>query len=85
MATTNQVAQFKRHYFQNAVICGNCNGEGFQGYADYCRACLGTGIEPLYQFIRNHHAWDPIFSGVMYRRCVKELVNQYTIEALQDA
>ena len=85
MTSTNEVAQFKRHYFQNRVLCGNCNGEGLQGYMDYCRACLGSGIESLQEFKRCNEAYDPILAGVIYRRCVKELVNQRTIDALQDA
>lgn len=49
---------FKRYYFQNAIYCGNCNGSGWQGYADYCRCCSGTGIETLYQFFE-HQLYQP--------------------------
>lgn len=79
MATTIEVAQFQRHYFQNAVICGYCNGD-----RRWCKACDWTGIEPFYEFQRNNSKMDPILAGVIYRQCRKELVNQWTIDLLTE-
>jgi hypothetical protein len=64
--------QYKRYYFENCAICGNCNGAGLQGYLDYCRACDGTGITPYVQFIIDHKG-DPIATSALYTESVKSL------------
>lgn len=60
----------KRYYFQNAIICGNCNGTGLQGYMDYCRACQGNRVESITDYLR--HSKDKIFAGVLYNTAFKE-------------
>lgn len=63
--------QFQRHYFENAVLCGECNGRG-------CKQCYPSqGIESFWQFMymryyRFHEA-DYITLSMKYSECVKEL------------
>jgi len=60
--------QYKRVYFQNFVLCGNCNGEG-------CRVCNSTGVTPWYEYKRIRPDRDEIATGATYRAGIKELVS----------
>jgi len=67
--------KLKRYYFQNAAICGNCNGAGLQGYLDYCRACDGTGVESFLQFIERKKQ-DLISLRIDYNKCIQLLKSE---------
>jgi len=62
----------KRFYFENFILCGNCNGTGLRDYMDYCRVCDGKGIDPFWVFIRNHQA-DLITLRLEYNESLKQL------------
>lgn len=64
----------KRYYFENAILCGNCNGSGLQGYLDYCRACQGTGIDTFSEFACNNKGIDLITLSIVYKQSQKELI-----------
>lgn len=32
-------------YFENKLLCGNCNGNGTDGTQEVCKSCWGTGID----------------------------------------
>ena len=57
--------RYKRKYFENAVYCGLCNGQG-------CKHC-DHGIESFWEYNYWHRNEDPIMNGVTYTACVKEL------------
>jgi len=61
----NPVASYRRKYFENAVLCGECTGAG-------CKRC-NKGIESFWEYNYNHRGEDPIMNGVTYSACVKEL------------
>ena len=65
----------KRYYFENMVLCGNCNGSGLRDYMDYCRCCNATGIESFQEYQRNHNDEDPIMVAIQYNNAVKEINN----------
>ena len=59
--------RYKRKYFENAVLCGECTGAG-------CKRCYKRkGIESFWEYNYNHRGEDPIMIGVTYSACVKEL------------
>jgi hypothetical protein len=62
----------KRYYFENSVLCGNCNGTGLQGYMDYCRLCNGTGITPYPIYLRERKG-ELISMSIEYKKCFNEL------------
>lgn len=55
-----------RYFFENAALCGYCNGDG-------CRGCGHSGIAPWYQFRIDRGYGDDVTLGVEYTACVKEL------------
>ena len=59
---------YKRFYFENAVLCGECTGAG-------CKRC-DHGIESFWEYNYNHRGEDPIMIGVTYSAAVKELQNK---------
>ena len=61
---------YKRKYFENAVLCGECTGAG-------CKRCYTRkGIESFWEYNYNHRGEDPIMIGVTYSAAVKELQNK---------
>lgn len=64
---------FKRFYFENFILCGNCNGTGLRDYMDYCRVCDATGIEKFWQFVENHKRTDLITLHLQYSESLKQL------------
>ena len=36
-------------YFENKLLCGNCNGNGIDGTQEVCKSCWGTG-KATYKF-----------------------------------
>ena len=73
----NNQPTLKRYYFENAILCGNCNGTGLRDYMDYCRVCAGTGLETFDQFTQ-HFKGDLIAIHLFYNQCKNEHhVNDY--------
>ncbi len=65
-----EVPVYRRNYFENAVLCGECTGAG-------CKHCYPLkGIESFWEYNYNHRNEDPIMNGVTYTACVKELQNR---------
>ena len=59
--------EYKRYYFENAVLCAECTGRG-------CKRCFrNKGIESFWEYNYWHRDEDPIMNGVNYTACVKEL------------
>ena len=64
-----EVPAYRRTYFENAVLCGECTGAG-------CKRCYTRkGVESFWEYNYNHRGEDPIMIGVTYTACVKELNN----------
>jgi hypothetical protein len=62
-----EVTTYRRKYFENAVLCGECTGAG-------CKHCYPRkGIESFWEYNYNHRNEDPIMNGVNYTAAVKEL------------
>ena len=75
---------FKRKYFENAILCGNCNGTGLRDYMDYCRCCNGTGIESLSEYL-NRRRGDVLSHTIDYQTAKNELtVRAYESEQQND-
>lgn len=68
-----QQPEYKRRYFENAILCGNCNGTGLQGHLDYCRACDATGLDTFNEFVSNNKGKDLITLAIVYKQSRNEL------------
>jgi RecJ-like exonuclease len=62
----------KRYYYENDILCGNCNGDGIQGYMDYCRACEGKGIMTCNEYIFFSKG-DKIIASINYKNALNQL------------
>jgi len=62
----------RRFYFENSILCGNCNGTGLRDYMDYCRCCDATGIESLSEFM-SHNSGDVLSLTIQYYQSLKLL------------
>lgn len=56
----------KRVYFENAVYCSQCNGNG-------CKHCGGKGVQTIAEYLANRHKEDQITLAVRFRAALKEL------------
>jgi hypothetical protein len=67
MKNSKNTATFRRFYFENAVLCGECTGAG-------CKRCYTRkGIESFWEYNYNHRmGGDQIMNGVTYTAAVNE-------------
>lgn len=66
------IGMYKRYYFENAILCGNCNGTGLQGHLDYCRMCGGLAID-TFEIFKSYHKGDLISLRLQYNDSLKWL------------
>jgi RecJ-like exonuclease len=68
---------YRRFFFENAILCGECNGGGMASYTNYCKGCGGHGVVTRQQFIDDHDGeGDPVILSIRYSESLKAIMRQ---------